>query len=101
VYHAVYIALFALLMIGLWEGKKYGYHVLLVTTLFYTIDRLQVLFVGDALNAQIQKQLAEAAQMLQAAGAGDMLQAVTPEYIRQMMTMATAVILLCWWGFVW
>jgi len=90
-YHVVYTALFAWLAFGLWSGKRSGYYILLVTTILYTVDRLQLLFVGDTLAAQIRQQLA---------GHEDLLQLVSVDYLLQVLTVTVLTIVLCWWGFV-
>jgi hypothetical protein len=91
VYHVVYTALFAGLAIGLWAGSRSGYYVLLTTAILYTVDRLQLLFVGDTLATQIRQQLARSEELLQL---------VSVDYLLQVMTIAIIVIVLCWWGFV-
>lgn len=90
-YHVVYAALFAWLAVGLWTGSRSGYYTLLATTLLYTMDRLQVLFVGDALTDIIRQQLA---------GHEDLLTAVGVDYFVQVLTVTIIAIVLCWWGFV-
>jgi hypothetical protein len=91
VYHVVYAALFAWLALGLWTGSRSGYYILLATTILYTVDRLQLLFVGDILAAQIRQQLA---------GHEELLQLVSMDYLLQVLTVTVLAIVLCWWGFV-
>jgi hypothetical protein len=90
VYHVVYAALFAWLMIGLWAGRRSGYYTLMVTTVFVTVDRLQVLFIGNALEKIIRQQMAGNEDLLAAVSMGDLI---------QVLTLTTVVIVLCWWGF--
>lgn len=90
-YHAVYVALFAWLALALWSGNRSGYYALLGTTIVYTIDRLQLLFVGDALTAMIRQELG---------GNAELMQLVSVDYLLQVLTIAFITIILCWWGFV-
>ncbi len=91
VYHLVYTVLFAWLTIGLWTGSRSGYYVLIGTTVFYTVDRLQLLFVGNALKITLRQELAGSAGLLPTADMG---------YILQVLTISIIVLILCWWGFV-
>ena len=111
-YHALYTALFAWLALGLWTGRHSGYYVLLATTMVYTVDRLQLLFVGNALETLVRQQLAGMEQELSEAlnrlgqnGQGlppvkDILALVNVSEIVQTLTVAVFAFLLCWWGFV-
>jgi hypothetical protein len=94
IYHLVYVALFAALGAGLWNGKSWGYPLVFATTVIYTLDKLQILFGRQVLEPLIASQMAGYESELQAQGidAAMLLQAV--------MLMSVAVI-LCWWGFAW
>lgn len=89
-YHVVYTALFAGLAIGLWAGRRFGYYLLFVTSVLYTVDRLQ-LFVGDTLMAQIRHALGGDEQLLQQVGA---------DYLLRVLALTIFLFVLCWWGFV-
>ncbi len=91
VYHFVYAALFAWLAVSLWSGSRSGYYILFATTILYTVDRLQLLFIDDTLATLIRRQLAGNEQLLQLVSVNDLL---------QMLTVAIIVIVLCWWGLV-
>jgi hypothetical protein len=91
VYHIVYVALFAWLAFGLWVGSRSALYVLFTTAVFYTVDRLQLLLVGDVLASQIRQQLA---------GNEQLLQIVSVDYLLQVLTLTVITIVLCWWGFV-
>lgn len=93
VYHAVYVALFAWLTFGLWTGHRSGYYALFATSVVYTLDRLQLLFVGDMLAAQIRQQLGGNEALLQQVGMG-------VDYLLWVLTVTIITIVLCWWGFV-
>jgi hypothetical protein len=90
-YHLLYIALFAWLTVGLWTGKRSGYHALIITTVVYTIDRLQLLFVGNGLEKSIHQELA---------GHEEILSAINMGQLMPMLTITILVIVLCWWAFV-
>lgn len=90
-YHIVYAALFAWLGFGLWVGHRSALHVLFAAAVLYTVDRLQLLFVGDALAAQIRQEFA---------GNEQLLQVVSVDYLLQVLTFTVMAIVLCWWGFV-
>ncbi len=90
VYHVVYTVLFAWLTIGLWTGSRSGYYTLIATTIFYTVDRLQVLLVGNALELAIRQELA---------GQEDLLSAVGMNYVLRVLTITIIVFVLCWWAF--
>ena len=91
IYHALYVALFAWLAFGLWTGHWSGYYALLAASAVYTLDRLQLLFVGDLLTAQIRQQLA---------GNEGLLQQVGIDYLVEVLTLTIVTIVICWWGFV-
>lgn len=91
VYHALYIALFAWLAFGLWSGHRSGYYALFAASAVYTLDRLQLLFVGDMLATQIRQQLAGNEALLQQAGIN---------YLMEVLTLTIVTIVICWWGFV-
>lgn len=90
IYHLVYGALFAWVAFGLWKGSRSGFYVLLATAVLYTADLL-VLLASDRLAMLIREQFA---------GNEDLFQLVSLEYMVQVMTLMTVVIVLCWWGFV-
>lgn len=91
IYHVVYTALFAGLAVGLWTGSRSGYYLLLATSGLYTVDRLQLLFVGDSLASIIRQELA---------GNEELLQFVSMDYLLQVLTISVIAIVLCWWGFI-
>lgn len=117
IYHAVYVALFAWLAYALWVGVRSGYYVLLGTAVLYTVDRLQLLFVGDALPQLVRQQVVQSEAQLQQAleqlrpmfAANELAfvreqivqnQALLQTAVQQLLTVAILFILLCWWGFV-
>lgn len=90
-YHVIYAALFAWLAVGLWKGTRSGYYALLVTTIFYTVDRLQAVIMSNALVDFLRQQVAEYPQVSLMVSVDD---------LAQIITMTTLAILVCWWGFV-
>jgi len=91
VYHLTYTVLFAWLTVGLWSGRQSGYYALLATTLFYTIDRLQLLLVGDSLNLMLRNEMA---------GAEGLIPATDITYLLEIFRISIVAFILCWWGFV-
>ncbi len=91
VYHIAYAALFSWVTIGLWNGSRSGYYTLLVTSIVYTLDRLQAVFVGDTLAQSLRQQVATHPEILQVISADDLVRTAI---------LTTFVLLLCWWGFV-
>src|SRR6266566_6981114 len=90
-YHIVYAVLFAWLAMGLWNGTRSGYYALFVASIIYTVDRLQIVMVGDTLAMSLRQQVAQYPEVLQI---------ITVDDLARMMTMTTLVLLICWWGFV-
>ncbi len=91
IYHIIYAALFGWLTIGLWRATPSGYYSLLATSAIYTLDRAQVLLVGDALGTSLRQQVAEHPEVLQVTSVEDLVRVVS----LTMLAMVT-----CWWGFV-
>ncbi|TAK91717.1 MAG: hypothetical protein EPO06_03165 [Burkholderiaceae bacterium] len=90
-YHLVYAVLFTVLAHGLWYARRSGYYALWVASVIYTVDRLQMLFVGNALARSLDQQIAEHPEVLQIISAADLL---------QILTATTLAFLIGWWGFV-
>lgn len=91
VYHLVYAVLFAWLAGGLWGGWRSAYYTLIATTVFYTVDRVQLVVFRDALEASIRQLFTGHEEILAAVNMGDLL---------QILNLMIAVFVLCWWGFV-
>lgn len=91
IYHLVYVVLFAWLTVGLWKGTRSGYYVLIAATVFYTLDRLQLLLVGDALKLTIRQMLV---------GHEDLLSPASVDYVVHVLSLSVIVFILCWWAFV-
>lgn len=92
VYHLVYVALFAALGVGLWSGRSWGYPLVLVTTVVYTLDKLQFVLSRDALETLVTNQLAGYENELQ-------LQGLDTALIMQAIVLMSITVVLCWWGF--
>ena len=90
VYHVAYAALFALLGAGLWTGRRYGYYAVFVATAVYSIDRVQLVLWRDALGAYLRTLFA---------GNEELLAALGLDYLLQVVTLMTVVVVACWWGF--
>jgi len=90
-YHLTYIILFAWLTVGLWRGSRSGLFALLATTIYYTIDRLQLILVGDSLNILLRNEMA---------GAEGLLPAADINYLVEILRISIIAFVLSWWGFV-
>lgn len=88
-YHVVYAALFALLAFGLWVGHRVGYYTLFLTTVIYTVDRIQVVLAPEALVAMLNRYPA----------GGEVLRIVGRDSLMQGMTIMAVTVVVCWWGF--
>ena len=89
-YHLFYAGLYVGLGVGLWQAKLWGYTLLLFTTGVYTLDRLQLLLFREAVLADL---------MRKPGPLGEVLAAVDSHLLLTVFTVATLMILLCWWGF--
>lgn len=92
IYHLVYAALFLVLGIGLWSARKWGYTLVFVTTVIYTLDKLQLVLGHQALEAYVRTQMTGLESQLQSQGIDEAL-------ITQAIVLMAIVVVLCWWGF--
>lgn len=92
IYHIFYAALFAALGVGLWGAKKWGYALVFVTTVVYTLDKLQFILSRQAMENFIAQQMSGYEEALQSQGIDSAL-------ILQAIVLTSSVIVLCWWGF--
>ena len=93
-YHIIYVLLFLTLGVGLWGAKKWGYTLVFVTTALYTLDKLQFMLSGQAVEAFITTQMGGYESELQAQG-------IDAGLILEMLILMNVVVVLCWWGFAW
>lgn len=91
-YHLLYAALFVMVGIGLWSGKRWGDKAVLATTALYTFDRIQRILSPAALAASLFQGLGNYAGLLLPADKGAIVQIT--------VTM-TWVLLAFWWAFAW
>ena len=89
-YHLVYAALFLTLGVGLLTGKRWGYRLVFVGTLFYTLDRLLYLLDRETMAAHLAQKLQQYREVL------DLIE---EDSILQMMSLTTVLCVVCWWGF--
>lgn len=92
IYHVVYAALFLALGIGLWNATRWGYFLVFVTVLLYTIDRLQFIFSRQVMESFISGRIASYESELHSLG-------INIAMISQVVVLMTVVVILCWWGF--
>lgn len=92
IYHAVYAALFLALGVGLWSATQWGYSLVFVTVLLYTIDKLQFIFGRQVMESFISGRIAIYERELHSLG-------INIAMISQVFVLMTVVVILCWWGF--
>ena len=92
IYHVVYAVLFLGMGVGLWSEKKWGYTLVFVTTVLYTLDKLQLVLGRQALETFIKAQMSGFESQLQSQGINETL-------IMQAIVLMAIVVVFCWWGF--
>ena len=92
IYHVFYAALFAALGVGLWTAKKWGYTLVFVTAMVYTVDKLQLILNQQVMDNFIKQQTSGYEEVLQSQGLDSAL-------FMQAIVLTSIVIVLCWWGF--
>jgi hypothetical protein len=92
IYHGVYAALFLGMGVGLWSARKWGYTLVFVTTVLYTLDKLQLVLGRQALETFIKAQMSGFESQLQSQG-------INENMIMQAIVLMAIVVVLCWWGF--
>lgn len=92
IYHLVYAALFMALGIGLWRARKWGYTLVFVTTVLYTLDKLLFILNQQVMEAFIKKQMSGYEEVLQSQGIDSAL-------FMQAIVLTNIIVVLCWWGF--
>lgn len=106
IYDLIYAVLFAALGVGLWRANRWGYPLVFVATIYYSIDTVQAFFSRDAAEADFKQQLiqilAEYEDIFQQAGVSkdDFINAILGNY-HNMMAVLPFLFLACWWGFAW
>ena len=90
VYHLLYIGLFLAMGIGLWAARPWGYRVMFVGTIVYSLDKVMYLLDRQARDAAVREMLA---------GYRGMLDIVDPSSMQQMMNLLTVLMVVSWWGF--
>ncbi len=90
VYHLLFAGLFLGMGIGLWEAKSWGFRIMFIGTVFYSMDRILYLLDSSA-------RAAEATGPLDKYGA--LLGMESERLVGQIMDLATIMALVCWWGF--
>lgn len=91
-YHFIYAALFMAVGVSLWGAKHWGYPAVLVATIYYTFDKLQVLLSREMVADYLMQQL-EAHEAT--------FQMTDKEFLLQTMTLLSILSIACWWGFAW
>lgn len=92
IYHIAYAVLFLALGIGLWGAKKWGYTLVFVSTVLYTLDALQFLLSQQAIGAYITKQISGYESVFQSLGLNTTL-------LTLLFVLTSSLVALCWWGF--
>lgn len=89
-YHAVYAALFCAAAVGLWRAHRIGYAAVMAGAVLYTLDRALLLLDRATLEAYVHSQLA---------GGGELARLLDPDRVIDLLTLATALFVVGWWGF--
>ena len=92
IYHTAYVVLFLALGIGLWGAKRWGYTLVFVSTVLYTLDALQFLLGQQAIGAYITKQISGYESVFQSLGLNTTL-------LTLLFVLTSILVALCWWGF--
>ena len=92
IYHLAYAGLFLALAFGLWEARRWGYLLVLVTTILYTLDMLQFALNQAMLETYIQSRLS-------GVDLGSVLPGADERLLAQSIILASVMAVLCWWGF--
>ena len=92
IYHIFYATLFAALGVGLWSAKKWGYTLVFVTAVVYTLDKLQLILNRQVMDNFIKQQMNGYEEALQSQGVDSAL-------ILRTSVLTSIVIVICWWGF--
>jgi hypothetical protein len=90
IWHLLYFSLFLGLGVGLWQAKPWGYKLVFIGTVFYTLDNVSTLFYREFMKTWLIQQLGRHA---------DILQFVGIELVIQMVTLMMLLFVACWWGF--
>jgi hypothetical protein len=106
VYHIVYVLLFTALGVGLWNGVRWAFPTVFITTVYYSLDTIQAFFSREAAEVDFKRQLMqilagqEAAFQQVGVSKEDFMNAVINGY-HNMISVLPFVLLACWLGFAW
>ena len=89
-YHLLYVALFAVMGMGLLIGRYWGYKAVFAGTLVYTLDKVLLLLDRRAMEAYLTGQLK---------GNLEVLDFVDQDSLLQLMVAFSLLLIACWWGF--
>jgi hypothetical protein len=90
IWHLVYFGLFLGLGIGLWRAKPWGYRLVFIGTLFYTLDKVSSLFYPDFLKAWLIQLFNRY---------GDIWQLIDIGIALKFFILLMLLLVGCWWGF--
>ena len=90
IWHMLYFLLFLGLGIGLWRAKPWGYKLVFVGTIFYTLDKVSALFYREFMKAWLMQQLSRMPVVWQL---------IDIELVLPIITLMILVLVACWWGF--
>jgi len=91
-YHATFAGLFFVTALGLWQAARWGYTLVWVLTVVYTLDKLQLVLSRNALEAFVRLYTKGLETELLAQG-------ITESLVIQAIVMMSGIVVLCWWGF--
>ena len=88
-YHAMFIALYAALGIGILKARSWAYSLILYGTILITLDKLQYIVFREALLSALAQKLGPYREILQA---------IDPQIILQAFTVSALLFAAGWWG---
>ncbi len=92
VYHLIYTALFVIMGIGLWDGKRWGDKAVMAATVFYTVDHVLRLLSPATLADYMFQDLSSYVGLFLPVG---------KQMFRQLAELMALLFLACWWAFAW
>jgi len=90
IYHLMYVVLYSALGFGLYKARSWAYRLVFIVTGVYTLDRLVYVLDRKALEIYLVTLLDKYGLTVGIPDIG---------FILQVILLATALIVICWWGF--
>lgn len=88
--HLLYAGIYLALGIGLWKAYRWGYRLVYAASILYTLDKLQYVVYRETILAEMMRQAGPYRQLLQA---------LDPQMLLQVLMLVAGLFAACWWGF--